>query len=172
MKKSALIQRVDDLLRGAVESLGFSIVRIRYSSQRGEDVLQIMAEPFEDREMTVEDCAQISRHVSAIMDVEDPISGAYRLEISSPGIDRPLSSEEEFARYIGHTVNVEMEWPVDGRKRFKGDILSVENGQVALELDAKNKVTLDVEGMQSAKLALTDELIRQHLAKQKQQASS
>lgn len=172
MKNNVLIQRIDDLLRGAVESLGFSIVRIKISSQRGEDVLQIMAEPTGgEREMTVEDCAQISRHVSAILDVEDPISGAYRLEISSPGIDRPLATAEEFARYIGHTVNIEMEWPVEGRKRFKGDILGVEDGQVEVELDAKHKVKLDVEGMQSAKLALTDALIREHLAKHKQQAS-
>lgn len=172
MKNSVIIQRIDGIVRPTIEGLGFSLVRIKLSSQRGEDVLQIMAEPKGDsREMTVEDCAQISRHLSAVLDVEDPISGAYRLEISSPGIDRPLSSEEEFSRYIGHLVNVEMEWPVDGRKRFKGVIEAVENGKVTLELDAKNKTTLDVEGMQSAKLALTDELIRQHLAKRKQQES-
>lgn len=172
MKNSVIIQLIDGLVRPAIEGLGFSLVRIKLSSQRGEDVLQIMAEPADgEREMTVEDCAQISRHVSAIMDVEDPITSAYRLEISSPGIDRPLTSIEEFERFIGHTVNVEMEWPVDGRKRFKGDILSAEAGVIVLQLDAKNKVSLEFEGMQSAKLALTDDLIKQYLSKRKEQAS-
>ncbi|MBM3617062.1 MAG: ribosome maturation factor RimP, partial [Alphaproteobacteria bacterium] len=98
MKQSVQIQKIDALVRAPIESLGYSLVRIKLSSQHGEEVLQIMAEPQDkERDMSVEDCAQISRHLSAILDVEEPISGAYRLEISSPGIDRPLSSEEEFA---------------------------------------------------------------------------
>jgi ribosome maturation factor RimP len=172
MKQTVLIQRIDELVRGAIEGLGFAIVRIRLSSRHGEEVLQIMAEPLDaECEMTVEDCAQISRHVSAILDVEDPISQAYRLEISSPGIDRPLATAEEFARYIGHTVHVEMEWPVNGRKRFKGEILEVTDETVELRLDAKTVVNLEIQVMQQAKLALTDELIRDYLTKQKKQVS-
>lgn len=168
MKQNVLIQKIDSIVREPLAALGFSLVRIRFNSQHGEDILQIMAEPLdESREMTVEDCAQISRHVSALLDVEDPITNPYRLEISSPGIDRPLATAEEFARYIGHIVHVEMQWPVEGRKRFKGEILQVTPEAVELRLDAKTDVMLAIADMAQAKLALTDELIRQHLAKQK-----
>lgn len=170
VKQSPLIQRIDALIRPSVDDLGFDIVRIRLTAQRGTQVLQIMAEPKGDsREMTVEDCAQISRHVSAIMDVEDPISGAYNLEVSSPGIDRPLSSAAEFTRYIGYEASVEMEWPVEGRKRFKGEVLSVEGDEVRLKLDEKNEALLDISGMQQAKLVLTDALIQEHLKKRAEQ---
>lgn len=168
MKQNVLIQKIDSIVREPLAALGFSLVRIRFNSQHGEDILQIMAEPLdESREMTVENCAQISRHVSALLDVEDPITNPYRLEISSPGIDRPLATAEEFARYIGHIVHVEMQWPVEGRKRFKGEILQVTPEAVELRLDAKTDVMLAIADMAQAKLALTDELIRQHLAKQK-----
>lgn len=170
VKNSPLIQRIDAMIRPAVEALGFDIVRIRLHAQRGTQVLQIMAEPLGDsREMTVQDCALISRHISAILDVEDPISSAYNLEISSPGIDRPLASAEDFLRFIGHEANVEMEWPIDGRKRFKGEILAVQGDEVRLKLDEKNEAVLDISGMQQAKLALTDKLIAEHLAKRKAQ---
>lgn len=172
MKQSVIIQKIDGLVRAPIESLGYSLVRIKLSSQQGEEVLQIMAEPQDaDRDMSVEDCAQISRHLSAILDVDEPISGAYRLEISSPGIDRPLASEAEFAAYIGQVAHVETEWPIDGRKRFKGEIVSVEDGKLTLRLDAKHNVTLEIEGIQNAKLALTEELVRQYLSKRKQSES-
>lgn len=170
VKQSPLAQRIDDLVRPAIEGLGFDVVRVRITAQRGTQVLQIMAEPKGDtREMTVEDCAQVSRHVSAILDVEDPISGAYNLEVSSPGIDRPLTSAEDFARYVGHEASVEMEWPVEGRKRFKGGILAVEGDEVRLKLDEKNEAVLEISGMQQAKLALTDALIQEHLKKRAEQ---
>jgi ribosome maturation factor RimP len=170
VKNSPLVQRIDALIRPSIEDLGFDVVRIRITAQRGTQVLQIMAEPHGDtREMTVQDCAQISRHVSAILDVEDPISGAYNLEVSSPGIDRPLTSAEDFTRFIGHEASVEMEWPVEGRKRFKGAIVSVEDGEVLLKLDEKNDAKLAVSDMQQAKLVLTDELIQEHLKKRAEQ---
>lgn len=170
VKHSPIIQRIDDLIRPSVEGLGFSLVRIRLHAQGGTQVLQIMAEPAGDeREMTVQDCAKVSRHISAIMDVEDPISGNYNLEVSSPGIDRPLGSAEEFSRYIGHQANIEMEWPVEGRKRFRGKILAVEGDDVRLELDARHEALLEISAMQQAKLAMTDELVAEHLAKRKAQ---
>lgn len=170
VKSSPLIQRIDAMLRPSIEDLGFDVVRIRLSAQRGTQVLQIMAEPLGDtREMTVQDCALVSRHVSALMDVEDPISGAYNLEVSSPGIDRPLTSVTDFARFIGHEASVEMEWPVEGRKRFKGEILSAEGDEVRLKLDEKNDVSLTVSDMQQAKLVLTDTLIQEHLKKRAEQ---
>lgn len=173
VRTSPIIQRIDVLLRPAVDALGFDIVRIRINAQRGMQVLQIMAEPRGgEREMTVQDCALVSRHVSAILDVEDPISGAYNLEISSPGIDRPLSNAQDFARHVGHEASVEMEWPVEGRKRFKGEILAVEGDEVRLKLDEKNEAVLDISGMLQAKLVLTDALIAEHLAKHKVQTAA
>lgn len=166
VKTSPLIQRIDAIIRPAIEGLGFDVVRIRLTAQRGTQVLQIMAEPKGDhREMTVQDCAQVSRHVSALLDVEDPISGAYNLEVSSPGIDRPLTCLEDFVRFIGHEASVEMEWPVEGRKRFKGAIVAADGDEVTLKLDEKNTVSLTVSDMQQAKLALTDALIEEHLKK-------
>lgn len=171
MKQSPIIQRIDALIRPAIEGLGFDLVRIRLQAQRGVQVLQIMAEPKGDtREMTVQDCAQVSRHVSAIMDVEDPISSAYNLEVSSPGIDRPLMIAQDFARFVGEEASVEMEWPVEGRKRFKGEILAVEGDELRLKLDEKNEAVLEISGMQQAKLVLTDALIARHLAKRKEQS--
>lgn len=171
VKHSPIIQRIDALIRPAIEGLGFDIVRIKLHAQRGTQVLQIMAEPAGDtREMTVQDCAQVSRHVSAILDVEDPISGAYNLEVSSPGIDRPLNDAKDFLRFVGYEASVEMEWPVEGRKRFKGEILSVEGEELRLKLDDKNEAVLEISGMQQAKLVLTDALISEHLAKRKAQA--
>jgi ribosome maturation factor RimP len=171
VKQSPIIQRIDDMIRPSVEGLGFDIVRIRLHAQRGTQVLQIMAEPSGDsREMTVQDCAKVSRHVSALLDVEDPISGAYNLEISSPGIDRPLNNSADFNRFIGHEASIEMEWPVDGRKRFKGEILSADDEEVRVKLDEKNEAVLEISGMQQAKLALTDALIAEHLAKRKAQS--
>lgn len=171
VKVSPLVQRIDAMVRPAIAGLGFDVVRIRLAAQRGTQVLQIMAEPQGDtREMTVEDCALISRHVSAILDVEDPISGAYNLEVSSPGIDRPLNSAEDFARFTGHEASVEMEWPIEGRKRFKGEILAVEDGEVRLKLDAQNEASLAIADMQQAKLVLTDALIAEHLQRREAQA--
>ena len=163
MKNTPITQRVDNAIRPAIEALGFDLVRIRLQGGKDRQILQIMAEPKGGvREMTVEDCAQVSRHISAILDVEDPITTAYNLEVSSPGIDRPLNKAEEFSRYIGHEVQIEMEWPVDGRKRFRGQILEVKGGDVRLKLDEVNEATLGIDGMQSAKLALTDALIKEH----------
>lgn len=173
MKHSPQTERIAAMVGPAIEALGFALVRVRITAQRGEQILQIMAEPKDGREMTVEDCAQISRHLSAILDVEDPISSAYRLEISSPGIDRPLLTVQEFNRYIGHEAQIEMEWPVTvqgkGRKRFKGEIIRAEGDEVELQLDAQNNAVLEISAMQSAKLILTDKLIKEHL--QKRQAS-
>lgn len=173
VKRSPLIEKIDAIIRPTVENMGYALVRIRLQPQRGRQVLQIMAEPSGDvREMTVEDCAEISRHISALMDVEDPISSAYNLEVSSPGIDRPLVTAEDFARFTGYEASVELEWPQDGRKRFKGQIVSVEQNVVALKLDEANTAELNVDDMQQAKLVLTDALIRMYMEKRKAQADA
>jgi ribosome maturation factor RimP len=117
-----------------------------------------MAERTDDRAMRVEDCTEISRTVSALLDVADPIAGAYLLEVSSPGIDRPLVRREDFARFAGFEAKVELSAPVDGRKRFRGRLLGVEGDDVRLLVDAL-PVALPITTVTRAKLVLTDELL-------------
>jgi ribosome maturation factor RimP len=127
--------KISQIIESAVEELGFSLVRVLYSGgQAGRNQLQIMAEPREDREMTVEDCQMISRHVSALLDVEDPISGAYLLEVSSPGIDRPLTRLADYDRFSGELAKLTLRLMQDGRRRFNGRLGGVSDaGLVILE---------------------------------------
>jgi ribosome maturation factor RimP len=109
--------------------------------------------------MTVDDCADISRAISLILDVEDPISGEYNLEVSSPGIDRPLVRPEDYDRFSGFEAKIELEVPVNGRKRFRGEVLgSAEDGTVAIEQDGE-KLSFPFAAIRTAKLVLTDALI-------------
>ena len=122
-----------------------------------------MAEPTEQRVMSVEDCARVSRAISAILDVEDPISGAYSLEVSSPGIDRPLTRPKDYDRYAGHEAKIETNEPVDGRKRFKGVLKGLAGEAVKLESDGE-VISLPLTEIAKAKLVLTDALIKAHQA--------
>ena len=113
--------KISQIIEAAVEELGFSLVRVLYfGGQAGRNQLQIMAEPKEEQDMTVEDCQMISRHVSALLDVEDPISGSYALEVSSPGIDRPLTRLTDYERFQGELVKITLRVMQDGRRRFNG----------------------------------------------------
>ena len=113
--------KISQIIEAAIDELGFSLVRVLYSGgQAGRNKLQIMAEPKADREMTVEDCKIISRHVSALLDVEDPISSAYVLEVSSPGIDRPLTRLTDYERFQGELAKITLRLMQDGRRRFNG----------------------------------------------------
>ena len=113
--------KISQIIEAAIEELGFSLVRVLYSGgQASRNTLQIMAEPTADREMTVEDCQMISRHVSALLDVEDPISSAYVLEVSSPGIDRPLTRLTDYERFQGELAKITLRLMQDGRRRFNG----------------------------------------------------
>ena len=127
--------KISQIIESAVEELGFLLVRVLYSGgQAGRNQLQIMAEPREDREMTVEDCQMISRHVSALLDVEDPITGAYLLEVSSPGIDRPLTRYADYDRFSGELAKLTLRLMQDGRRRFNGRLGGVNDaGLVILE---------------------------------------
>ena len=127
--------RISQIIEGAVTDLGFRLVRVLYSGAKGgRSQLQIMAEPVEDREMTVEDCESLSRHVAALLDVEDPISDAYTLEVSSPGIDRPLTRIEDYERFAGELAKLTLRFMLDGRKRFNGRLGGFdEDGRVVLE---------------------------------------
>jgi ribosome maturation factor RimP len=161
--------RVAAIVDPVLHQLGFRLVRVRVSGSEGCTV-QIMAER-PDGSMTVEDCEEVSRAISPVLDVADPIDRAYRLEISSPGIDRPLVRKSDFDRYSGHLVRIEMSMPVNGRKRFKGTLAGTE-GEAARVLrdDAEGEdaaVLLPIEDMGEAKLLLTDELVTEALRREK-----
>ena len=155
-------KRIAEIIRPTIEALGFDLVRVHYSG--GErPTLQIMAEPEGGGEMIVDDCADISRAVSALLDVEDPISGAYDLEVSSPGLDRPLVKIGDFERFAGHVAKVELSELQDGRKRFRGRILKVENNSVRINMDNGEVASLPFDKIEEAKLIITDKLIAEAL---------
>jgi ribosome maturation factor RimP len=153
-----------------IESLGYRLVRVKVSSAEGATV-QIMAER-PDGSMTVEDCETISRALSPVLDANDPMEKAYRLEISSPGIDRPLVRKSDFDRYVGHLVKIEMELPFNGRKRFRGHLSGTADNAARLTRDEvpegeEADVLLPIEDMSDAKLVLTDDLVTQALRREK-----
>jgi ribosome maturation factor RimP len=157
-----LAARVATIAEPVIENLGYRLVRVRVSPAEGCTV-QIMAER-PDGSMSIEDCEQLSRTLSPVLDVADPIERAYRLEISSPGLDRPLVRRSDFERHVGHLAKIEMAIPVDGRRRFRGVIVGVE-GDVArirreatAEGEAAADISLPIDEMSEAKLVLTDEL--------------
>lgn len=168
--ETGLPARIASIAEPVIEQLGYRLVRIKVSS--GEEcTIQIMAER-PDGSMTVEDCEAISRALSPVFDVNEPIDRAYRLEISSPGIDRPLVRRSDFERYAGHLVKVEMEVPVAGRKRFRGIIDGVEGDAAKLtrddpKADEDPAVLLPIADMGEAKLVLTDELVSEALRAEK-----
>ena len=137
--------------------MGYDLVRVRLTGGTGQ-TLQIMAERRDRAEMTVEDCALISRDVSAILDVEDPLPGSYTLEVSSPGIDRPLVRIADFERFAGFEARVETREAVDGRRRFRGRLAGVENESVLIEVDG-NRHAVPHDNISRAQIVLTDELI-------------
>jgi ribosome maturation factor RimP len=162
--------RVAVIAEPVIEQLGYRLVRVRVSAAEGCTV-QIMAER-PDGSMTVEDCETVSRALSPVLDVTDPIERAYRLEISSPGIDRPLVRKSDFERYAGHLVKIEMEIPVDGRKRFRGKLSGTEGDAARVHRDdvadgEEADVLLPIEEMSDAKLVLTDDLVAQALRREK-----
>lgn len=154
--------RVATLVEPVLANLGFRLVRVRMSGASGR-TLQIMAER-PDGTMTIDDCEMASRAISPLLDVEDPVSGRYDLEVSSPGIDRPLVRPEDFARWAGHEAKIEMLAPQAGRRRFRGILGGFTDGEVRLfvddpMVDDRVMVSLPFAGMAEAKLVLTDELI-------------
>lgn len=127
--------RISQIIEGAVTDLGYHLVRVQFSGAKsGRAQLQIMAEPVEQREMTVEDCETVSRHVAALLDVEDPIGDAYVLEVSSPGLDRPLTRIEDYERFNGELAKITLHLMLDGRRRFNGRLAGFdEAGKIILE---------------------------------------
>jgi ribosome maturation factor RimP len=165
-----LTDRIADMISPSLEAMGYDVVRLRYTGG-GRPTLQIMAERISDGQMGIDDCEEVSRAVSAIMDVEDPIAEAFSLEVSSPGVDRPLTRQKDFERYTGHDVRVELDIPLDGRKRFKGVLTGFENGDVLMHAAGMKEEEADIRFPLSeigeAKLVLTDRLIEQSLRESK-----
>jgi len=150
--------RIEQIIAPSVEAMGYEVVRVLLlGGQR--PTLQIMAERTDGAPMTVEDCADISRSVSALLDVEDPIAGAYTLEVSSPGLDRPLTRFKDFERFAGFTAKLETRLAVDGRKRFKGTLKGTEGEDVLLDTDV-GPARVAFDNVLRAKLVITDELLR------------
>lgn len=149
--------RLQQLITPTIEDMGFEIVRVQVSGAQ-RPVLQVMADRTDGAPMTVDDCADISRALSALLDVEDPINGAYTLEVSSPGIDRPLTRLKDFTRFAGFEARVETRLPIDGRKRFRGVIRGVEDETILLDMP-EGEAALPWPDVQRAKLVLTDALI-------------
>jgi ribosome maturation factor RimP len=149
--------KIEAMIAPSLEAMGYRVVRVTLTGGR-RATLQIMAERADERALSVEDCSEISRTVSALLDVADPIAGAYLLEVSSPGIDRPLVRREDFARFVGFEAKIELNAPIDGRKRFRGRLLGVEGNQLRVLVEA-TPVALPIAAVARAKLVLTDELL-------------
>jgi ribosome maturation factor RimP len=155
-----LLRHIEDIVAPTIVGMGYELVRV--SMSRGGGILQIMIEPADGRPMDVEACAVVSRALSAVLDVEDPISGAYTLEVSSPGIDRPLTREKDYTRWTGHLARMETALPIDGRRRFKGTLLGLEGGAVKLRLEDGKETQVPLSAVTRAKLELTDALLDEH----------
>ena len=158
--------RLTELLNPAVEAQGYRLVRLRVSGGQRKTV-QIMAER-PDGHMGVEDCAVLSRALSDVLEAADPIEGEYVLEVSSPGIDRPLTRPEDFARFAGHEARIELASPAaDGRRRFKGMLAGIDGGTIAIDVTDDKGVTQRMHfpfaSLADAKLVLTDKLIAEDL---------
>jgi ribosome maturation factor RimP len=167
---SGLRARIAALAAPVLEGMGYRLVRVSVSGMAGCTV-QIMAER-PDGSMSIDDCEAVSRALSPVLDVADLIDRAYRLEVSSPGIDRPLVRRSDFERYAGHTVKVEMSEPIDGRRRFRGVLLGAEGSLARIRrADAaageSEDVLLPIADMAEARLVLTDELIAESLKRGK-----
>ncbi len=165
--------RVATVATPVLQGMGYRLVRIKVSAEAGCTV-QIMAER-PDGTMQIEDCEEISKALSPVMDIADPVQRAYRLEISSPGIDRPLVRRTDFERYSGHLVKIEMALAHEGRKRFRGRLAGVEGSSIKIARDDVRDdqdatVLLTMEDIASANLVLTDELIAESMRRGKSAA--
>jgi ribosome maturation factor RimP len=141
-----------------LETMGFELVRVAVLG-RERPTVQVMADRADGSLITVEDCEQISHYLSTVFDVEDPIPGAWSLEVSSAGIDRPLTRAKDWNRFAGHLARIEMTFPVDGRKRFSGIVLGADEQSGKLRLDDGTEAGLPLRDIRRAKLVLTDALI-------------
>jgi ribosome maturation factor RimP len=154
---AGLSDRVETRITPTIESMGYDIVRVQITGSE-QLVLQVMVERQDQEQLDVEDCASVSRAISALMDVDDPIDSAYTLEVSSPGLDRPLVRPEDFDRFAGYEAKVEAERLIEGRKNFRGRLIGLEQDVVKISVD-NTVMEVPFVDIKRAKLILTDELI-------------
>ncbi len=155
MKSTPLEHKITALARPVIEDLGFDLVLVEFKG----GVLQILAEDPKTKNLGLEDCTKITKILSPLLEVEDPIAGAYTLEISSPGIDRPLVRHGDFQSYVGFEAKVELDEMMEGQKRFRGRIVKEEEEFVTLLVD-KVEHRIEIAAIKKARLVLTDELIK------------
>lgn len=163
VKETGLEQRIAAIVEPVANDLGYALVRVKVTAENGT-TLQIMAEDKNGR-FAIEDCERLSKDLSPVLDVEDPIDREYHLEVSSPGIDRPLVRARDFARFVGHEAKVELADMIDGRKRFRGEIVAADDDSVTIRLpdavtgtDPNHKLPLAM--LAEAKLVMTDKLLK------------
>jgi len=146
------------MITPSIEHLGYELVRVQILG-RERPTVQVMADRADGQLISVDDCETISHQISAVLDVEDPIPGAWSLEVSSAGIDRPLTRVKDWNRFSGHLARVETTFPVNGRKRYAGVVLGADGDEARLRLDDGTEVALKLADVRRAKLVLTDALI-------------
>ena len=162
--KSAIEKKLLELINPIITDMGFEVVRLRLISGK-EITLQIMATR-PNGFINVDECAELSTGISALLDVEDPIIDAYSLEVSSPGIDRPLTRIKDFEEFEGYEARLETVELIDGRKRFKGTLAGINGSEILINVD-EGTIGLEFEWLAEAKLVLTDELIKEMLKQRK-----
>ena len=167
--KAAIDKRLADICTPVIEGMGFELVRLRLMSGK-KVTLQIMAER-PTGGIEVDDCARISTELGAVLDVEDPVEGDYTLEVSSPGIDRPLTREKDFDTWHGYEAKLETTELIEGRKRFKGKLHGTQDGEVLIEIP-EGIIGLKFDWLADAKLVMTDQLIEESLRAQKARAAT
>jgi ribosome maturation factor RimP len=162
--KAAIDRRLAEIIGPVIEDMGFELVRVRLMSGKST-TLQVMADKA-DGGIEVDDCAEISTAISAVLDVEDPILDAYTLEVSSPGIDRPLTRLKDFDAYEGYEAKLETAELIDGRRRFKGVLAGIDGADVLINIE-EGTIGLNFDWLSDAKLVLTDDLIKEMLRQRK-----
>lgn len=158
------IAAIAALVEPEAKALGFDLVRIMMFGSDDERTLQIMAERPDTRQLTIDDCADLSRRISEKLDAleeagNDPVEGAYRLEVSSPGIDRPLTRQKDYADWAGHEAKITLDEKIDGRLRFNGEIQGIADGVITVTDREGNDHQVPFDRVEAAKLVLTDKLI-------------
>ena len=158
MDRTEIVKRIVSPL---LDAMGYEVVRVQFQGSGGRKTLQVMVERTDRTGMTVDDCAEISRAVSAVLDLEDPIPTSYQLEVSSPGIDRPLVRLSDYERFLGMEATIETRTGIEGRKRFRGTLAGVRDQDIVIEMDGV-ACALHYDDISRAKLVLTDALIAAH----------
>jgi ribosome maturation factor RimP len=153
-----IVQKITATIEPSLEAMGYTLVQIKLADGSRRKTLTVTAERQDEQAMGFDDCAEISRTISALLDVEDPIQGAYDLEVSSPGLDRPLTRPADFSKYAGYEAKCETFIPLDGRKRFRGILKGMEGEHVIIDMP-EGEARIAFSNIRTAKLVLTDELV-------------